>query len=54
MHEVADKLVKAIQHSKNNNIDLFYEPILNEDHATILHKAVYMAFEKLNKKTDNK
>jgi len=52
MHEVADKLVKAIKDSENNNIDLFYEPILDEDHATILHRAVYMAFVKLHKKVD--
>lgn len=50
MHEVADKLVQAILYSKNDNITLFYEPILTEDHATILHKAVYMAFERLNEK----
>lgn len=52
MHEVADKLVKAIRDSKNENITLFYEPVLTEDHATILHKAVYMAFERLNEKVE--
>lgn len=50
MHEVADKLVASIKESDNKNITLFYEPILEEDHATILHKAVYNAFQKLNKK----
>ncbi len=50
MHKVADKLVDAIKVSKNENIELYYEPILEEDHATILHKAVYLAFEKLYKK----
>ncbi|HFA49941.1 MAG TPA: alpha/beta hydrolase [Bacteroidetes bacterium] len=48
MHEVADKLVKAIRDTNNKNIELYYEPILEENHATILHKAVYAAFEKLN------
>ena len=50
MHKVADRLVDAIKTSKNEQIALFYEPILEEDHATILHKAVYLAFEKLYKK----
>jgi len=52
MHEVADELVGAIQKSGNEKITLFYEPILTEDHATILHKAVYLAFEKFNPKTE--
>ena len=45
MHEVADKLVDAIQKSENEKMTLFYEPILTEDHGTILHKAVYAAME---------
>lgn len=48
MHEVADKLVEAIRNSGNEKITLFYEPILHEDHATILHSAVYRAFKALN------
>lgn len=48
MHEVADKLVNAIRNSGNENITLFYEPILDEDHATILHAAVYKAFKVMN------
>jgi len=50
MHEVADKLVAAIKGSEHKNIELFYEPILEENHATILHKSVYAAFEKIYKK----
>ena len=50
MHKVADQLVDAIKKSGNEKITLFYEPILTEDHATILHKAVYAAFEKFNPK----
>lgn len=45
MHEVADKLVDAIKKSGNEKITLFYEPILTEDHGTILHKAVYASME---------
>ncbi len=45
MHEVADKLVDAIRKSGNEKITLFYQPILTEDHGTILHKAVYAAME---------
>ena len=48
MHEVADKLVDAIKNSGNENITLFYEPILDEGHATILHIAVYNAFRMMN------
>ena len=48
MHEVADKLVKSIKESGNENIELYYHPILEENHATILHLAVYEAFKKLN------
>lgn len=47
MHKVAEKLVKSLQ--KNENIEVFFEPILTEDHATILHKAVYKGFEVLYK-----
>ncbi|MEJ6583263.1 MAG: alpha/beta hydrolase-fold protein [Crocinitomicaceae bacterium] len=50
MHKSADKLVDAINKSGNEKITLFYEPILTEDHATILHKAVYAGFEKFNPK----
>jgi len=50
MHEVADKLVLAIRDSNSKNIELFYEPILEENHATILHRAVYAAFESFHEK----
>lgn len=48
MHEVADKLVAAIRKARNQNLQLFYEPILDEDHATILHSAVYRALKKFH------
>ena len=54
MHEVADKLVNAIKNSGNQNLNSFYEPLLKENHATILHRAVYKAFEQLNRKTVEK
>ena len=57
MHKVADKLVGAIKKleaTKNGNIALFYSPILEQNHATILHLAVYKAFESFYKKEDNK
>lgn len=50
MHEVADKLVDAIRQAKNPNIKLIYQPILEETHATILHKAAYEAFEQFYEK----
>ncbi len=57
MHKVADKLVKSIkvlEETKNGTITLFYEPILDQNHATILHLAVYKAFEKFYKKEEEK
>ena len=52
MHEVADELVAAIRESGNKNMQVWYEPILDEDHATILHSACYKAFKALNKKAE--
>ncbi len=57
MHKVADKLVgsiKKLDETKNGAIILFYEPILDQNHATILHLAVYKAFEKFYKKEEEK
>lgn len=48
MHEMADKLVNAIKQSGNENLKVYYEPIAEENHATIMHRAVYRAFEYLN------
>lgn len=47
MHEVANKLIYAIRGSGNKNIELFYEHLPAESHATILHRAVYRSFELL-------
>lgn len=45
MHKVADELVESIQNSGNDKLTVYYQPILEEDHATILHLAVYQAFK---------
>ena len=45
MHKTADKLVKAMQESGNTKLACAYQPILEEDHATILHKAAYEGLE---------
>ncbi len=55
MHKVADKLVdsiKKLEETKNKTIHLFYEPILDQNHATILHLAAYKAFENFYKKKE--
>ena len=44
MHKVADELVESMRNSGNRNLHVGYEPILDENHATILHLAVYNAF----------
>ena len=46
MHKVANKLVEALNEVEQKGMKIYYEPILTENHATILHKAVYLAFEK--------
>ena len=54
MHKVADLLVNSMQSSGNENLKVKYEPILDEDHATILHLAVYKANGWELNKTDYK
>lgn len=44
MHKVADELVASMKNSGNKNLHVWYDPILEENHATILHLAVYNAF----------
>jgi len=44
MHKVADELVESMRNSDNRNLHVWYAPILDENHATILHLAVYNAF----------
>lgn len=45
MNEVADKLAKKLQQTKG--LKSYYKPDYTEDHATILHSAVYQAFKTL-------
>ncbi len=52
MHKVADELVESIQKSGNEKLSVHYQPILTEDHATILHKAVYAGMEWLYPKEE--
>ncbi len=46
MHEVADKLVAALR--EQEKLTVFYQTMPEENHATILHRAVYWAFEQLH------
>jgi len=52
MHKVADKLVESMNKSSNRNLHVWYNPILDENHATILHLAVYDAFMSFYGKVD--
>lgn len=52
MHKVADQLVNAMRSSGNDNLKVKYEPILGEDHATILHLAAYKAFKWMGTKQE--
>jgi predicted alpha/beta superfamily hydrolase len=45
MHEVADLLYTSLSDADLSETSLFYYPILDEDHATILHSAVYKAMK---------
>ena len=47
MHEVADKLAAALRASGPSDLEVIYQPLLEEDHATILHRAIYLGFEQL-------
>lgn len=50
MHEVADRLVAAIRNAGDIGAEVYYDPILDEDHATILHSAVYAGLKRLHTK----
>jgi len=45
MNKVADQLASAIEKRNDQKVDFNYIKLLDEDHATILHNAVYSAFE---------
>ena len=50
MHQVAEKLVKAIRDANQEKMEVYHEVLPREDHATILHRGVYRGFEVLNPK----
>lgn len=50
----AKKLVEKLSSPENKNMEVSYEYMGNEDHASILHEAVYRAFNKLYVKKENK
>ncbi|HNP47721.1 MAG TPA: alpha/beta hydrolase-fold protein [Bacteroidia bacterium] len=50
----AKKLVEKLSSPENKNMEVSYEYMGNEDHASILHEAVYRAFIKLYTKKENK
>ena len=43
----ASKLAEKIKHADNKHIHLYFDYLPHEDHATIMHQAVYDAFNKL-------
>lgn len=45
MHAVADLLFESLTNDDLDKTELTYKPILDEDHATILHSAVYKAMK---------
>lgn len=57
MHVVADLLFAALVQTKaagNPDMKVWYKPILDEDHATILHQAVYQGFKHFHPKPEKK
>jgi predicted alpha/beta superfamily hydrolase len=51
MKEDAAKLVSILKSRYNENMAIHFEYFTNENHASILHNAVYKAFEIMNKTT---
>lgn len=45
MVKTAQKLAEYIKKSENEHLELYFEPLPQENHATILHRAVYRAME---------
>jgi predicted alpha/beta superfamily hydrolase len=44
------RLVSILRQGQRNNIKVYYESFANENHASILHNAVYKGLETINKK----
>lgn len=47
MHEVVDRLSLTLKNDAKKRFNVIYVPILEENHATILHKAVYNGLENI-------
>ena len=55
MEVEANLLTEKIKNTKNKNVNVYFDYLPQEDHATILHQAVFNAFRILYpSKTDNK
>jgi len=50
MEDDAAKLVEDLKATGNKNLTVFFVPLPEEDHLTILHNSAYKAFGLLNKK----
>ena len=47
MEKDAKTLYKALKKSGKQNLNIYFEHLTKEDHATILHSSVYNAFKLL-------
>ncbi|MES2589543.1 MAG: alpha/beta hydrolase-fold protein [Bacteroidota bacterium] len=54
MEKPAKKLYKSIKKMNNNLIEVNFQFFENKNHATIMHEAVYKAFETFNEENLNK
>ena len=53
MEDDARQLAEIIHASDNSNLQLYFLPLPNETHLTILHNSVYKGFELLYPKKTN-
>lgn len=54
MQDDANKLVEILRQGNKRHVKVYFEYFTNENHASILHNAVYKGLETLNKKTQEK
>lgn len=54
MEDDVNKLVSILKKVLRKNITVNFEYFTNENHASILHNAVYKAFETINKNSNKK
>ena len=50
----ANLLVEKIKATKSKNVKVYFDYLPQEDHATVMHQAVFNAFRLLYPKIDNK